>query len=98
MPQTVIQMQDVRKRFGSFEALRGINLDVTEGETIAIIGPSGSGKSTLLRCINYLEKISAGRIVVNDELLVETIDGEVKYAPDAKIRQICSNTGMIFQH
>ncbi|MBQ3111417.1 MAG: amino acid ABC transporter ATP-binding protein [Firmicutes bacterium] len=98
MPQTVIQMQDVRKRFGSFEALRGINLDVTEGETIAIIGPSGSGKSTLLRCINYLEKISAGRIVVNDELLAETIDGEVKYAPDAKIRQICSNTGMIFQH
>jgi len=98
MPQTVIKMQDVRKRFGSFEALRGINLDVTEGETIAIIGPSGSGKSTLLRCINYLEKISAGRIVVNDELLAETIDGEVKYAPDAKIRQICSNTGMIFQH
>ena len=98
MPQTVIKMQDVRKRFGSFEALRGINLDVTEGETIAIIGPSGSGKSTLLRCINYLEKISAGRIVVNDELLAETIDGEVKYAPDAKIRQLCSNTGMIFQH
>ena len=98
MPQTVIQMQDVRKRFGSFEALRGINLDVTEGETIAIIGPSGSGKSTLLRCINYLEKISTGRIVVNDELLAETIAGEVKYAPDAKIRQICSNTGMIFQH
>ncbi|MBR6607612.1 MAG: amino acid ABC transporter ATP-binding protein, partial [Oscillospiraceae bacterium] len=48
--------------------------------------------------INYLEKISAGRIVVNDELLAETIDGEVKYAPDTKIREICSNTGMIFQH
>ena len=57
---SLIAITDVRKSFGSNEVLKGIDLDVTRGEVIAIIGKSGSGKSTLLRCINGLESINSG--------------------------------------
>ena len=60
---------DVHKRFGRLEVLKGISLEVAKGETVCIIGPSGSGKTTFLRCINHLEKIDAGRIEVNGQLI-----------------------------
>ena len=52
---TMISAQDVHKRFGALEVLKGVSLDVAKGEVIAVIGPSGSGKSTFLRCLNHLE-------------------------------------------
>jgi polar amino acid transport system ATP-binding protein len=64
--QAVIRFEKVDKRFGPLEVLRGVDLVVPQGATVAIIGPSGSGKSTLVRCINYLEPIQGGAIRVGD--------------------------------
>jgi ABC-type polar amino acid transport system ATPase subunit len=61
---SAIEITDVRKSFGKNEVLRGIDLEVAEHEVVCLIGASGSGKSTLLRCVNLLEPIDAGRIVV----------------------------------
>ena len=59
-----LQLHGVRKSFGKLEVLRGIDLEVAEHEVVCLIGASGSGKSTLLRCVNLIEPIDAGRIVV----------------------------------
>jgi polar amino acid transport system ATP-binding protein len=68
MTTPIVRAAGVRKSFGEFEALKGITLDVAQGEVLCIIGPSGSGKSTFLRCINQLETISDGALWVNGEL------------------------------
>jgi polar amino acid transport system ATP-binding protein len=65
----MLRAQDVHKRYGHLEVLKGISLDVARGEVLCLIGPSGSGKSTFLRCINHLEKIHAGRIAVDGKLI-----------------------------
>jgi polar amino acid transport system ATP-binding protein len=65
----MVQAEAVHKRFGPLEVLRGIDLEVRRGEVMCIIGPSGSGKSTFLRCINHLEKIDAGKLSVDGELV-----------------------------
>ena len=99
MNDKILEMRGIVKRFGKCEALRGVDLSVTKGETVAIIGTSGSGKSTLLRCINRLEKISGGEIYINNEPLVTTsLAGVPVYAKEADARRICLATGMIFQH
>jgi polar amino acid transport system ATP-binding protein len=67
--ELVLHAEDVHKRFGKLEVLKGISLEVRKGETVCIIGPSGSGKTTFLRCINHLEKIDSGRIEVNGRLI-----------------------------
>jgi general L-amino acid transport system ATP-binding protein len=83
-----IEMEGVDKLFGSFQALRDINLKVARQEVVVVIGPSGSGKSTLIRCINRLEEHDAGRIVVNG----------VEQTEDLKsIQEIRRETGMVFQ-
>ncbi|MFF4758303.1 amino acid ABC transporter ATP-binding protein [Streptomyces sp. NPDC001292] len=69
MNDVVLRARGVRKRFGDTEVLKGIDLDVRAGEVLCVIGPSGSGKSTLLRCFNHLERIDAGRVWVNRELV-----------------------------
>ena len=84
----MIELQDVDKFFGRFQALKKINLTVNKGERIVVCGPSGSGKSTMIRCINRLEEHNAGRIVVNGiELTSDTKD------IDAVRREV----GMVFQ-
>ena len=60
----MIQIRNLHKSFGKLEVLKGIDLDIQDGETVAIIGPSGAGKSTLLRCINYLEEPQIGTITI----------------------------------
>ncbi|WHZ11397.1 MAG: ABC transporter, ATP-binding protein (cluster 3, basic aa/glutamine/opines) [Burkholderiaceae bacterium] len=94
----MVAVQDVHKRFGREEVLKGIDLDVAAGEVLVLLGPSGSGKSTLLRCVNHLEKIDAGRIVVDGELVGYRERGDLLY--EMHEREVCrqrANIGMVFQ-
>ena len=63
---TLIRLENVNKHYGSFQALKNINLKIEEGEVVCVIGPSGSGKSTMIRCVNALEEHQDGRIVVDE--------------------------------
>ena len=83
-----VLMEGVDKWFGTFQALKGIDLEVASGERIVVCGPSGSGKSTLIRCINQLERIEAGRIVV---------DGIELTAGARAVEKIRREVGMVFQ-
>ena len=80
---SIIQAKDVKKWFGDFQALKGISMEIAEGEVLVICGPSGSGKSTFIRCINRLEQHQDGEIIVdgteltNDLKNIETIRAEV---------------------
>jgi polar amino acid transport system ATP-binding protein len=85
---SLVEIADIRKRFGAVEVLKGISLTLEKGEIVAIIGRSGSGKSTMLRCINGLEKVQAGRIVV---------DGIDVTAPKADLNLLRQRAGMVFQ-
>ena len=88
-PFSIVDIRQLRKRFGDNEVLKGVDLDVRRGEVIAIIGKSGSGKSTLLRCINGLEAFQEGTLHV---------DGQALRHDDAKaMRALRQHVGMIFQ-
>jgi polar amino acid transport system ATP-binding protein len=94
----VMHAQDVHKRFGRLEVLKGITLDIARGETVCIIGPSGSGKSTFLRCINHLEKIDSGRIEVNGHLIgYRERNGKLVEDSDRNIARQRAEIGMVFQ-
>ena len=69
MTTPMIQAENVWKSFGSLDVLKGIDLTVEPGSVTCLIGPSGSGKSTFLRCVNHLEKVTAGRLYVDGELI-----------------------------
>ena len=88
-PQNKIQVRNLKKNFGSLEVLKDISLDVAEGEVVVLIGPSGSGKSTLLRCLNQLEKVTSGQII---------IDGQDVTDKHTDINKLRENIGMVFQH
>lgn len=94
----ILSIEHVSKNFGSFQALHDVCVQVNQGEAVAIIGSSGSGKSTLLRCINNLEKVTSGKIEIDGEILVNTINHVTKYPPEKIIRRVCTKTGMVFQH
>nr|WP_301290358.1 amino acid ABC transporter ATP-binding protein [Paenibacillus sp. 1781tsa1] len=79
----------MKKSFGTNQVLKGIDVAVSEGEVVCVIGPSGSGKSTFLRCINQLEDITAGRVIVDDQDLND---------PKTNINKARENIGMVFQH
>lgn len=94
----MIKVENVWKSFGSLEVLKDIQLQISSGEVVVVIGPSGSGKSTLLRCMNYLEKIDAGKIYIDGKLLgFKEINGNLAKAPVKEVYKIRENIGMVFQ-
>src|SRR5437763_2915658 len=94
----MVKAEAVHKNFGRLEVLRGIDLEVAPGEVMCMIGPSGSGKSTFLRCINHLEKIDAGRLSVDGELVGYRQQGDKLYElRDAEVCRKRSEIGMVFQ-
>ncbi len=95
----MVVAQQVRKRFGHLEVLRGIDLEVRRGEVVVILGPSGSGKSTFLRCINHLERIDAGSIHVEGQLIgFRQADGRVHHLRPREVTRQRRDIGMVFQH
>lgn len=89
----------VRKSYGANEVLKGIDLEVQQGEVVCLIGASGSGKSTFLRCINHLEKINGGRLWIQDQMVGYTVRGHKLHEKShAEICRERAVTGMVFQH
>jgi polar amino acid transport system ATP-binding protein len=84
----LVELSNVHKSFGTLEVLKGVSLTLEKGEIIAVIGRSGSGKSTMLRCVNGLETVQSGRIVV---------DGIEVTAPKANLNLLRQRAGMVFQ-
>ncbi len=94
----MLRARDIYKSFQNNEVLKGISLDVCQGEVLSIIGPSGSGKSTLLRCLNHLETIDKGSIEVKGDFLVKNgVSGRAEYAPKQEMRKLLGCMGMVFQ-
>lgn len=89
MADNKISVRNLKKNFGSLEVLKDISLDVSEGEVVVLLGPSGSGKSTLLRCLNQLETVTSGQII---------IDGQDVTDKHTNINKVRENIGMVFQH
>jgi polar amino acid transport system ATP-binding protein len=99
MTGLMVEAQQVHKSFGPIEVLRGIDFQVAPGQVVCLLGPSGSGKSTFLRCINHLEKINAGRLFVDGELVGYRETGERLYELSEKaIAKKRTEIGMVFQH
>lgn len=85
----MITVKDLHKSFGSNEVLKGINAEIKEKEVVCVIGPSGSGKSTFLRCLNLLEEVTSGDVIIQGDNLTD---------PKVNINEIRSRVGMVFQH
>lgn len=88
--ESKISVKGLRKSFGHLEVLKGMDVEVSEGEVVCLIGPSGSGKSTFLRCLNLLEKITAGEVIVDGYHITEK--------KGVNINKVRENIGMVFQH
>ncbi|MDG1582814.1 arginine/ornithine transport ATP-binding protein AotP [Pseudomonas sp. GOM6] len=95
-----LEVQDLHKRYGDHEVLKGVSLAAKAGDVISIIGSSGSGKSTFLRCINMLEQPYGGKILLNGEelKLVAGKDGALKAADAKQLQRMRSRLSMVFQH
>lgn len=85
----MIKINNIKKKYGKNEVLKGIDLNIKKGEIVAILGPSGSGKSTLLRCINLLEEPNDGEIIFNNQNILDK---------KCDINQVRQNIGMVFQN
>jgi polar amino acid transport system ATP-binding protein len=95
----MVKAEAVHKRFGRLEVLKGVSLEVQAGEVMCLLGPSGSGKSTFLRCINHLEKINAGRLSVDGELVGYRQDGDKLHElRESEVAGKRAQIGMVFQH
>ena len=94
---TKIKATNIWKKFNNLEVLKGIDLEVNEGEVVAVIGPSGGGKSTLLRCLNKLETIDKGSITIDGEELCRETSGDTEYVKNNDVRRIACKMGMVFQ-
>ncbi len=94
----MIVLQNIHKAFGALQVLKGIDLEVVKGEVVCVIGPSGSGKSTLLRCINHLERITTGKILIDGEIMDERRDNhDLHKVHSRKVLELCAEVGMVFQ-
>ncbi|WP_306323462.1 MULTISPECIES: amino acid ABC transporter ATP-binding protein [unclassified Streptomyces] len=94
----MVKAEQVHKSFGHVQVLKGIDLEVKQGEVFCLIGPSGSGKSTFLRCINHLEKINAGRLYVDGNLVGYRQQGDKLYElRDREVSMQRRDIGMVFQ-
>ncbi|HDR9159208.1 TPA: ABC transporter ATP-binding protein [Burkholderia vietnamiensis] len=93
-------VDDLHKRYGDNEVLKGVSLKANSGDVISVIGSSGSGKSTMLRCINFLEQPNAGRIVVDGEEVRTTPDkaGALRAADAKQLQRVRTKLAMVFQH
>ena len=95
----MIDARGINKSFGSTQVLRGVSLQLSKGEVVAVIGPSGSGKSTFLRCLNHLETIDSGHVEVEGQVMASTdAAGKCTYVSDVEVRAISRKMGMVFQH
>ena len=96
---SMVKLLNVRKSFGDLEVLKGVNLEVQQGEVVCIIGASGSGKSTMLRCLNQLERISDGEIYIEDVLTDKRAKNKDLMKIDPATEQsLCTELGMVFQN
>ncbi|MDF2689096.1 MAG: ATP-binding cassette protein [Microvirga sp.] len=94
----IVVATDVRKTFGSVQALNGVSIEIPAGQVLCIVGPSGSGKSTLLRCINQLERIDSGAIWVDGELVgYRRVGNKLYELTDSEIARQRLTNGMVFQ-
>jgi polar amino acid transport system ATP-binding protein len=97
--KVMVQATGVRKSFGALEVLKGIDLSLSHGQVMCLLGQSGSGKSTFLRCINHLERIDYGRIRVDGELIgYKEHNGHLQEMYEHEIARQRINIGMVFQH
>ena len=95
---SMVKVENVCKSFGTLQVLKNITLEVSKGEVVCIIGPSGSGKSTLLRCLNHLERITSGRVYIEDEMIDEREAGKDQLkVSQKKVSELCTELGMVFQ-
>lgn len=98
MSEPMVKAEGVRKRFGRLEVLKGISLEAGKGEVTCMLGPSGSGKSTFLRCINHLERINAGRLWVDGDLVgYRQVGNKLHELREAEIARDRAEIGMVFQ-
>jgi polar amino acid transport system ATP-binding protein len=98
MATPMVLAESVHKSFGRLEVLRGVDLEVAPREVLCIVGPSGSGKSTFLRCINHLEKIDAGRLSVDGDLVgYREHGGKIYELPEREVCRKRAEIGMVFQ-
>ncbi|MBP1990459.1 amino acid ABC transporter ATP-binding protein [Paenibacillus eucommiae] len=94
----MIKISNVHKTFGTNHVLRGVNLEVRQGEVVVILGPSGSGKSTLLRCINYLEAFDQGQVLIEGKPVGKMImNDQLKEIPQKELNALRQEVGMVFQ-
>ena len=95
-----LAVQDIHKRYGDNEVLKGVSMNANKGDVISIIGASGSGKSTFLRCINFLERPNAGKIIVDGEMVRTKNDraGNLEVADHKQLQRIRTKLAMVFQH
>jgi polar amino acid transport system ATP-binding protein len=98
MPEPLVLAEEVHKAFGPVKVLQGISLKVMPGEVLCIIGPSGSGKSTFIRCINHLEKIDSGRLLVDGHLVgYRRVGNRLHEMRESEIAKRREDVGMVFQ-
>ena len=96
--QPLLQIRALTKRFDALEVLKGVDLDVHEGQVVSVIGSSGSGKTTLLRCVNLLEEFDGGEILIDGEAIGYRTDGQRRRRlKDRELSRQRAMTGMVFQ-
>src|SRR3954466_5574586 len=98
MSEPMLRAEGVHKSFGRLEVLKGVSLEIQPREVMCLLGPSGSGKSTFLRCVNHLEKIDAGRLWVDGDLVgYRQVGDKLHELREAEVARDRSEIGMVFQ-